>query len=61
MSRLQNIKPVKQIFFTKEFISEAAPPHPCPLPPGERGLINITPCSLCRRVLHYFPSLEGRG
>jgi hypothetical protein len=24
---------------TKEFISKNNPPHPCPLPPGERGLI----------------------
>ena len=25
---------------TKEFISKTTPPHPCPLPPGERGLIS---------------------
>ena len=25
---------------TKEFLSKTTPPHPCPLPPGERGLIN---------------------
>jgi len=26
---------------TKEFISKTTPPHPCPLPPGERGLTRI--------------------
>jgi len=34
--------------FTKEFISKATHPHPCPLPSRERGLKNR-------------PSLEGRG
>src|SRR4030043_1413348 len=29
--------------FTKEFISKTTPPHPCPLPPGERGLIISPP------------------
>jgi hypothetical protein len=29
--------------FTKEFISKTTPPHPCPLPPGERGLIIFPP------------------
>src|SRR4030066_1995239 len=28
---------------TKEFISKTTPPHPCPLPPGERGLIISPP------------------
>ena len=28
---------------TKEFISKPIPPHPCPLPPGERGLIISPP------------------
>jgi hypothetical protein len=29
--------------FTKEFISKAIPPHPYPLPPGERGSIISPP------------------
>jgi len=28
---------------TKEFISKTTPPHPCPLPPGERGSIISPP------------------
>jgi len=36
------------VAFTKEFISKATHPHPCPLPSRERGLKNR-------------PSLEGRG
>jgi len=28
-----------EVGVTKEFISKTIPPHPCPLPPGERGLI----------------------
>src|SRR3990170_1137422 len=28
---------------TKEFISKTTPPHPCPLPPGERGLLISPP------------------
>ena len=28
---------------TKDFISKTTPPHPCPLPPGERGLIISPP------------------
>jgi len=32
-----------QHLITKEFISKTTPPHPCPLPPGERGLIISPP------------------
>src|SRR4030042_6657768 len=31
---------------TKEFISKTTPPHPCPLPPGERGLIISPPLTV---------------
>jgi hypothetical protein len=31
------------VVITEEFISKTTQPHPCPLPPGERGLIISPP------------------
>jgi len=41
----RNLQNAAEKFFknTKEFISKTTPPHPCPLPPGERGLIISPP------------------